>query len=305
MEIDDNEHKGLIFKIDRFCLQDGPGIRTMVFMKGCPLRCRWCSNPESINPYPEIIVNDIRCTKCGRCVEVCPQDAISLEQSIRKINRLKCDNCLKCADVCPTQAIKAVGQYISVEEVMREVKADEIFYNNSGGGVTVSGGEPLMQRRFVNELLKECKLEGIGTAIETTGYTSKEIFEEALSYIDIVLFDIKHLTSMAHKKGTGKSNKRILENLYLISNMARIWLRFPIIPGYNDTKENIHNVIELAKNIGAEKVSLLPYHTYGVIKYKQLGRRYRLKGLKSPDDDNTGEIQKDFLDNMVKATIGY
>ncbi|MDY7037856.1 MAG: glycyl-radical enzyme activating protein [Thermodesulfobacteriota bacterium] len=305
MEMEDHDPKGLIFKIDRFCLQDGPGIRTMVFMKGCPLRCRWCSNPESQNPYSEIMVNNIRCTQCGRCADVCPHDAIIFEHGIRKINRLKCDNCLKCADVCPTQAISAVGMHISVEEVMREVKADEIFYNNSGGGLTVSGGEPLIQWRFVNKLLKECQIEGINTAIETSGYTSKEIFEEALSYIDLVLFDVKHLTPMAHKKGTGRSNKRILENLYLVSNMARIWLRFPIIPGYNDTEENIHDVIDLAKNIGAEKVSLLPYHDYGAIKYKQLGRRYSLKKLKSSDDDYILEIKKKFLGNMVKATIGY
>ena len=297
--------RGLVFDIQRAALHDGPGIRTAVFLKGCPLRCLWCHNPESWHPVPELSFEPEACTRCDDCVPVCPHGAHQPGDGRHVFLRDRCQACGTCVEVCDHGALTLVGREMTVHEVMAEVERDRAFYERSGGGLTVSGGEPLMQWRFVNKLLKECQMEGINTAIETSGYTSRGILEEALSYIDLVLFDVKHLTPMAHKKGTGRSNKRILENLYLVSNMARIWLRFPIIPGYNDTEENIHDVIDLAKKVGAEKVSLLPYHDYGAIKYKQLGRRYSLKRLKSSDDDYILEIQKKFLGNMVKATIGY
>ena len=296
--------EGLIFKIDRFCLHDGPGIRTVVFLKGCPLRCLWCSNPESQEPYPEILVRDELCSGCGGCGEICPQGAISFEQGRRKIDRSKCDDCLKCADACPTGAIGVVGLDMTVNQVMAEVKSDEHFYRNSGGGLTVSGGEPLMQWRFVRDLLRECKDEGIHTAIETSGYGEQDIVSKVLRNLDMVLFDVKHLQASHHKRGTGKDNKLILQNLRLISERVRVWLRFPIVPGYNDSEENINNLIELAGEIGAERVSLLPYHPYGIVKYEQLGRRYQLKELTSPGEDVVLAIQKRFENAGITAAIG-
>ncbi len=298
------DHHGLVFNIQRFSVHDGPGIRTTVFMKGCPLHCRWCSNPESINPYSEVMVSDSRCILCGRCAEVCPQKAIKLNK-IRKIDRLRCDLCLKCADVCPTGAIKTIGQFMTIHEVLSEIMRDELFYQNSGGGVTISGGEPLMQWRFVRNLLKGCQLEGIHTALDTSGYASKAILEEVLEYVDLCLYDIKHTDTESHRRGTGRRSRRIIENFYLTAKSVRTWLRVPVIPGYNDSEENIVSLIRLAKEGDVEKISLLPYHEYGKTKYKQLGRIYRLGHLRPPSNNYLERLQKRFQDDQVNMTIGY
>jgi len=298
------DNRGLVFNIQRFSVHDGPGIRTTVFMKGCPLHCRWCSNPESLNPYSEIMASNLRCTLCGKCAEVCPQKAIKLGK-IRKIDRLRCDLCLKCADVCPTGAIKAVGQFMTIQEVLGEIIKDELFYQNSGGGVTISGGEPLMQWKFVRNLLKGCQQEGIHTVLDTSGYAPWEIFQEVLKYVDLCLYDIKHTEPESHKRGTGKNNRRIIENFYLTAKSVRTWLRVPVIPGYNDSEENIMNLIHLAKKGNAEKVSILLYHEYGKTKYKQLGRHYQLSKLDPPSNNYLQRLNKLFKDAKLEATIGF
>ena len=191
---------GLVFNIQRFSLHDGPGIRTTVFLKGCPLRCKWCSNPESMNSYVEIMTQDIKCIKCNRCVEVCPQRAISIVHGQKKIDWEKGNLCLECAKVCSSGAIELVGKLMSVDEVVAEIERDRLFYLNSGGGVTFSGGEPLNQWEFV---LKACKDKGINTALDTTENDPWDIFKKVLDYCDLVLYDLKHPDSIKHKEGTG------------------------------------------------------------------------------------------------------
>jgi pyruvate formate lyase activating enzyme len=298
------DHSGLIFNIQRFSVHDGPGIRTTVFMKGCPLHCRWCSNPESLSPYSEIMAYDLKCILCGKCAEICPKKAITVEK-MRTIDRSKCDFCLKCADVCPTGAIKVAGQSMSIQKVMSEIMKDELFYQNSGGGVTISGGEPLMQWEFVRNLLKECQQEGIHTALDTSGYAPWDILQKVLGYVDLCLYDLKHTETESHKRGTGKSNRRIIENFYLAASTVRTWLRVPLIPGYNDSEENIMNVINMAKKSNVEKVSILPYHEYGMAKYEHLGRYYRMGQVTPPSDDYLQWLYNLFRDAHVNVTIGY
>jgi pyruvate formate lyase activating enzyme len=299
-----NENYGLIFNLQRFCVHDGPGIRTTVFMKGCPLSCRWCSNPESINPYSELMTYDRRCMLCGRCAEVCSKKAITVDK-IRKIDRLRCNLCLECVNVCPTGAIKTVGQFMTIEEVLVEVKKDELFYQNSSGGITISGGEPLLQWKFVRRLLKECRQEGIHTALDTSGYAQWDIFQEVLEYTDLCLYDLKHAEAGSHTRGTGKSNRRIIENLYLAASIARTWLRVPIIPQYNDSKEDIMNLIGIAKKSNVEKVSLLPYHDYAKSKYRSLGRYYSTGKVKPPGNDYLQRLVELFRNAKINVTIGY
>lgn len=276
-----NEKQGLIFNIQRFSLHDGPGIRTVVFFKGCPLKCLWCSNPESWNPFMEIMTQDMKCINCRRCAQVCPLRAISFttdsRDSGRKIDRRKCNNCFKCVDVCPSGAISKVGRFTSVEEVMAEVRREAPFYRHSSGGVTLSGGEPLFQPRFAIEVLKRCKQEGFNTVLETSGYASWEVLEQVLEHCALVLYDIKHMNPHNHKRGTGRNNLVIMRNARRVAKMTMMWLRVPLIPGYNDSAENLAQVGELAAQLDVGKISLLPYHRWGEAKYEKLGRKCLFK----------------------------
>ena len=281
-----DELKGLIFNIQKFAIQDGPGIRTTVFMKGCPLTCPWCSNPEGMSPVPEIITNDRKCIGCHKCAKVCPVNAISCIDSIRLLDWHLCSNCLECASVCPSHSIELVGEYMTVEDAFKVVAQDSLFYRNSGGGITISGGEPLIQWEFILELLKRCRRAGFHTALDTTGYCTWEHMEEVLEHVDLVLFDVKHMDPESCREKCGVTNELILENLGKAAKKAKVWLRIPLIPDYSDSETNIRLIAELACRTRADKVSLLPYHEYGKHKYARLGREYNFNevDILKPDD---------------------
>jgi len=298
------EKSGLTFNIQRFSLHDGPGIRTTVFLKGCPLACKWCSNPESWNPYPEIITFDIRCIRCGRCVEACPQGAITIINEKREIDWSKCNQCLKCAEVCPSGAIEQVGKYMSVDEVVEEVGKDALFYLNSGGGVTFSGGEPLTQWEFVKEACQRCKEKGIHTALDTTGCVGWDIMEQVLEYIDLVLYDIKHTNPLKHIEGTGVSNELILANLEKTAAKTKTWLRVALIPAFNVSESFIEKVAQLARQLKVEKVSLLPYHEWGKSKYARLGQTYPFEGVDILSDDCVNEYKGLIQSCGVQVDVG-
>jgi pyruvate formate lyase activating enzyme len=295
---------GLVFDIQKFSLHDGPGIRTTVFMKGCPLACGWCSNPESISPDREIMTYDVRCIRCGKCAEACPAGAITFTAKGREIDWEKCDRCLDCALACPAKAIECVGDYMTVDEVVAKVEQDRIFYDNSGGGMTVSGGEPLVQWAFVAQVLEECRGKGIHTALDTSGMAPWKNMEKVIEQVDLVLFDIKHMDTGMHEKGTGVGNETILENARKVAQKARIWIRIPLIPGFNDSKSNLTRVADFANEIGAEKVSLLSYHSLGSSKYPKLGRTYQMEDTPLPDEEEIEKAKKTFESRGLKVDIG-
>lgn len=277
---------GAIFNIQRYSIHDGPGVRTLVFLKGCPLRCKWCANPESAKAKAQIAYNKALCTDCGACLTGCPAGAIQRDGIFgRRIDDDKCIQCGKCVRLCPANALKTVGRIAEVEEIVREVCKDRVFYRKSGGGVTLSGGEPFAQPDFACELLRAFKEKRISTAAETTGAVPFDAIEKSLDATDLFLYDVKHMDDAVHKRYTGASNERILKNLDRINSaQKRIWIRVPLISGVNDTEENMDRTVALAVSLsGVERVELLPYHEYGVGKYAQLGLKYELEGMKPPD----------------------
>ncbi|UCB42311.1 MAG: glycyl-radical enzyme activating protein [Dehalococcoidales bacterium] len=299
------EEHGLVFLIQRYSVQDGPGLRTTIFMKGCPLRCQWCQNPESLNPHPELMTHDTKCILLGKCVEVCPVRAITIDRrKSRKIDRAKCDLCFQCVNACPTKALSKVGEYMTVAEVMAEIERDELFYHRSGGGVTISGGEPLLQWQFVHRLLEACKQRHLHTALDTCGYAQLPVLKKVLENVDLVLYDIKHMAPELHKKVTGKSNRRILNNLRLIPPQKKVWLRLPLIPGFNDSRENITELSRLGQEIGVEKVSILPYHRLAEEKYRQLGMQRKMSRIKPPSKRQLQKIQALIESFGLQVTIG-
>jgi len=299
------EDKGLIFNIQKFSVHDGPGIRTTVFMKGCPLQCLWCSNPESQSFLPELLIRDINCKGCGACVDVCPREAISITKKTgRTIDRQKCDQCLLCVQSCLYGSLNRCGQYRTVKDVLDEVLQDKIFYKNSGGGVTISGGEPLSQSKFVRNLLAECKKEGLHTALETAGHGSWKEMEKVLSHVDLILFDIKHMDSNIHQKTTGIKNNILLENLQKAALTNNIWLRVPLIAGFNDSAEHIKKIAALGKEINVQKISLLPYHEGGRSKCQQLGIPYGFPDRKTPDEKQINKLKKIIEISGLAASVG-
>jgi pyruvate formate lyase activating enzyme len=300
------EGEGLIFSIQRYSIHDGPGIRTTIFFKGCPLRCRWCSNPESINTYPELIFRSSRCDGCSRCIPVCTPSAISPGQGCVRLDRQKCDLCLKCMDICYTEALEVTGRYYGLDEMLAECLKDEPFYHNSGGGVTLSGGEPLHQPSFAINLLRACKGHGVHTTLDTSGHIKWEVLEKALPYTDLVLYDIKHMDAKAHREGTGVSNELILENLQriVLKGMNRIWIRVPVVPGFNDSPGNIEKTARMASGLGVEKVSLLTYHEWGKPKYDAIGREYTIAVI-APLKEKMEALAEIVSKTGIEATIDY
>lgn len=287
-----DEKKGIIFNIQKFCVHDGPGIRTTVFMKGCPLRCIWCSNPESQDFTANLVVRDINCKGCGACIEACPRGAITVaKETGRIIDRDKCDSCLLCVERCIYHSLNRCGQSVTVRQILDEVLQDKLFYKNSGGGVTISGGEPLSQTAFVSDLLAECKKEGLHTALETTGHGKWKEMQEVLRFVDLVLFDIKHLDPEKHQSMTGVKNNLILDNVRRAAEQTRVWLRVPLIAGFNDSEEHIKQIAVLGKEINTEKISLLPYHEGGKSKCGQLGVPYGFPNGKAPDEKQIDRLK--------------
>lgn len=295
-----NPKRGLIFDIQRFSVHDGPGIRDLIFVKGCPLRCKWCSNPESQNNFPEISFNEGRCIgwpDCGRCLRVCPVNAISkADEKLIKIDQQVCTNCGKCAEVCPSRAIRVCGEYRSIEEILKIIEEDAPFYWRSGGGVTISGGELLAQPEFVQQLLKKCRERGINTAVETTGLGKFKDLEKVCQYANLILYDIKTMDPEAHKKFTGVSNQLILENLQKLACALPdipIIVRTPIIPGFTDSEDNIKAIADFVCRMdNVTGYELLPYHRFGESKYRQLGREYSLSNLRSPGTVDMVRLRK-------------
>jgi pyruvate formate lyase activating enzyme len=275
--------KGLIFNVQRFALHDGPGIRTTVFLKGCPLHCLWCSNPESISPSPELITRDAKCILCGRCLDECPQQVITIVENERTIDWARCNSCMKCADVCPSRAIERVGDYMTIDEVTNTVVRDSSYYRRTNGGMTLSGGEPLVQWQFAVALLRDAKRMGLHTAVDTTGHAEWDVFAEVLRYTDLVLYDVKHIDARRHEEATGVSNDRILDNLQktLADSNVVVWVRIPIIPRFNDSEEAIANICAFVRTLPhpVEKVSLLPFHKFGGVKYPALGKAYNWEDI--------------------------
>ena len=290
--------KGTVFNIQRFSLQDGPGIRTTVFLKGCPLKCWWCSNPESQATYPEVAHSTALCVRCGECIKTCPNQAISFSSGERgiRIDRRLCKNCGTCVNVCYAGAIKVYGKEISVAEVFEEIEKDIAYYKNSDGGVTVSGGEPLAQPDFVISLLKQCQKSGLHTVVDTCGYAKQEVFKTVLRYTDFVFYDLKHANGLTHKKVTEVSNRRILNNLKLVAQTGMgVIVRIPVISGINDSLEDMTAMAQYVAGLKAiREVNLLPYHRFGVGKYEMLDRAYRLDGTLPPREAQLEELKKVF-----------
>jgi len=298
-------NKGIIFDIQRTVFHDGPGIRTLVFMKGCPLKCKWCANPESQQIFPELYFIEDKCIKCGKCLEICPNYAISVKYW--PINRKLCRVCGKCVEICYAGARNIYGKFYTVDEVLEIVRKDIVVYNVSGGGVTIGGGEPTYQASFVKKLLLACKKEKIHTAIETCAFAKPKDFREIVKLADLILCDIKHMDSKRHQQLTGVPNELILQNIKMLKEIKKnIIFRIPLIPGLNDSKSNL---VAIAKFISkfeslVQQIDILPYHTLGVEKYERLGRVYELPNLKSPSQKQIKLTQSIFQPLGYKVTIG-
>jgi len=300
---------GLIWDIKKYPLHDGPGIRTTVFLKGCPLHCLWCCNPESQHFQPEIIWLKENCLQCNLCMEICPARAIYPDKGGEKsINPDLCDNCGLCVKQCPGGALQLAGRRVTIDEVLLEIEKDAVFYHRTGGGLTLSGGEPLAQPAFARELLRQYKISegGLHTAIETCGHADWQTLAAILEYTDLFLYDIKHMDPGEHRRLTGVSNALILENAKKIAAASKkLIIRLPLIPGYNDSEENISKTAAFAGSLpGVEELDILPYHRLGEPKYKRLGKRYCLTGTGAFPQDRLGPIRGIIENYGLRVRIG-
>jgi pyruvate formate lyase activating enzyme len=286
--------KGLIFDIKKYAIHDGPGIRTTVFLKGCPLNCWWCANPESIAASKEFFFWPDRCLHCNACIQACKNSAIEEDETGKKVDESECNFCGDCVQECYSEALEMIGREISVEELLWEIEKDTFFYQGSGGGITFSGGEPLYQPEFLYEMLAACKGKNLHTAVDTCGFVSWDILNKIRPYVDLFLYDIKLMDERKHKRYTGVSNRLILENLEKLVKNHKVIIRMPFISRINDDEDNMRRMGEyLSKLNNIEEIDFLPYHSMGVSKYERLNMKYRIADLKPPTQE--------WINDAVKA----
>ena len=298
---------GRIFDIKRYSIHDGPGIRTTVFLKGCALRCLWCHNPESIDPGPELMHWPGRCARCYACIKACPLAAISEDQAgAVVIDRTRCDLCGECATACLYDAMQMVGREASVEDVLAEVERDRIFYEQSGGGVTLSGGDPLVQSDFAEALIDACRSRGIRTALDTAGISQNGVLDRLAAKTDLVLYDLKCMDEARHREFTGVSNAPILDNLKrLAAAGTEIWVRIPLVRGVNDDDDNIRRTIAFLQSLKTiRRVGILPYHSGGLEKARRIGRESHFRKFETPSEERTAAVEAAFREAGFEVRRG-
>lgn len=294
-----------VFNIEKFATHDGPGIRTTVFLKGCSLHCPWCANPESWSFKPTLLYDQRKCVSCKSCVAGCAQQAISFDEHWQW-DAAKCLRCRECTLHCIPRALRFAGETMSIDEVVKEIMKDKEYFDNSGGGVTVSGGEPFLQADALTALLKECKREGLHTAVETTGNVPMSEMEKALPYIDLFLYDVKHPDAQKLHDVTGGRAEYIFPNLEMLAKRdpSKVIVRVPVIPGFNADRDTLCQIIDYAKKLNIPEVNLLPYHSLGKNKWDQMNQNYAYKDLKMMEKSELSEFVQYGKEQNIKVKLG-
>ncbi len=305
-----NQIKGLIFSIQSHSVHDGPGTRTTIFMNGCPLRCKWCCNPEGLFSKPIMLHSTAKCIKCGACIKACPNNAVSIVDDELIFDRDICNKCetMECVDACLNEGNSISGEYFTIDQLMHRFNRERAFWDDKGG-MTLSGGEPLLQKHFILPLLKKCKEEYIHTCIETTGFLNSDYWMEVTDYVDWVFMDIKHMDTDKHKSMTGVKNELILKNIKLLAEKKDwegiIVPRIPIITGFNDDDDNIRKTAKYVNEIGLEVINILPFHKLGESKYRQLNQKYLFENQVPPSEEHMEHIKSIIEEEGLLCFIGY